>query len=197
MPEDGPERRMAFRARHAIPADVIVFGFVGRYLHDKGISDLETAWKKLRARVPGSFLVIAGGKDQETVDLKLLLSDDRVRDLGFVSDTRSLYQAIDILVLPSHREGFPVVLLEASAMQLPIIATEATGCVDAVVDGETGTLVPVSSPELLASAMERLANDESLRNRMGRNGRERVLTVFQPAMIHRDLVELYRELGVA
>jgi glycosyltransferase involved in cell wall biosynthesis len=77
------------------------------------------------------------------------------------------YRLIDVLVLPSYREGFPNVPLEAAAMEVPVITTNALGCVDAVKDGETGIVVPVRNAGAPAEAMLRLGRDPELRARMG------------------------------
>ena len=81
----------------------------------------------------------------------------------WVDDTRPYYAAMDVLALPSHREGFPYAILEASAMELPVVATRVPGCVDAVVDGVTGTLVPAFDALALADAIAGYMEDPQLR----------------------------------
>ncbi|MBI4325823.1 MAG: glycosyltransferase, partial [Chloroflexi bacterium] len=81
--------------------------------------------------------------------------------------------------LPSYREGFPITLLEAAAMQLPIVASRIPGCDDAVIDGVTGLLVPVHDATALAGAIQKYLQDDQLRHRHGQAGRERVLREFR------------------
>jgi lipopolysaccharide/colanic/teichoic acid biosynthesis glycosyltransferase len=101
---------------------------------------------------------------------------------------------MDVLVLPTHREGFPGVPLEAQASGVPVVTTTATGAVDSVVDGETGFLVPVGDSNAVATAVSKLLEDPQLRLRMGLAGRARVERDFRPAAIWDAQVNLYREL---
>ncbi len=95
-----------------------------------------------------------------------------------IDDMPPVYAAMDVFCLPSYREGIGYVLLEAAAMQLPVVATEISGCVDAVVDGRTGTLVPLHDANALAQAIGRYLRDPQLRRQHGRAGREQVLQDF-------------------
>jgi glycosyltransferase involved in cell wall biosynthesis len=98
---------------------------------------------------------------------------------------------MDILVLPTHREGFPLVLLEAAAMGLPIVATRVTGCLDAVQDNMTGTLVPAADAGALAVGLNRYVCDPVLRRRHGEAAREWVLREFRPENIWQAVYHEY------
>jgi len=98
------------------------------------------------------------------------------------------------LVLPTYREGLPQVLLEAAAMEVPVVATRVTGCVDAVLDQTTGVLVPAREPEQLARAMVTLLDDPARRKTMGSLARERALREFAIDPIARATLHLYEEL---
>ena len=130
----------------------------------------------------------------------MLRTDARVHLLGHVRDMPALYAAMDLLVLPTYREGFPYVPMEAAAMALPVVATLVPGCVDAVVDGVTGTLVPPRDPAALAAAIARYLGDPDLRRRHGQAGRERVLRDFRPGDIweatYQEYVRLLRAKGL-
>lgn len=101
-----------------------------------------------------------------------------VLEVGNVDEVRPYYAAMDVLVLPSLREGFPNVVLEAAAMSVPAVVTDATGVFDSVVDQETGVIVPVGDVEALAGALRTLSEDPELRARYGAAARHRVETDF-------------------
>ncbi len=101
---------------------------------------------------------------------------------------------MDVCVLPSYREGFPNVPLEAAAMGLPVVTTAVPGCRDAVVHGVTGTLVAPRDPAALAKAVGRYLADRELRRRHGRAGQVRVRTAFKPEEIWEQLATCYDRL---
>ena len=122
--------------------------------------------------------------------LASLRSDPSVTFTGPVDKVELYYSLIDVLLLPSYREGFPNAPLEAAAMCKPCITTDVLGCCDAVVHLETGLVVPVRNAPALGQAMLRLATDPDLRHRMGRAARERALADFNPQAIARELLTL-------
>lgn len=188
------DARNALRAELGIDPGQLVFAFVGRATRDKGISELAEAWSRVREALPTSVLMLVGPFErgdavpQETRER--LLADPRVLRIGAVADTAPYYAVADVVCLPTYREGFPNVPLEAAAMETPTIASAVTGCVDAIEDGETGTLIPVKSSRALAAAMIRYA-DPSLRASHGTNGRRRVEALFRPELIWSELADTY------
>jgi len=102
---------------------------------------------------------------------------------GLQWDTPRYFRAFDVLALPTYREGFPVVPLEAAAMRLPVVATRVPGCVDAVVDGVTGTLVPARDAASLTAALRAYLVDPELRRRHGDAARARVVRDFDQERI--------------
>lgn len=123
-----------------------------------------------------------------------LRSHPRVVRAGFVSDPASYYQIMDVLAFPSYREGLGTVLLEAAAAEVPSVVFKATGCLDAVRDGVTGTVVPLGDVEVFAHSLKRYLSDERLRHEHGQAGRERVLRQFRPQVIWELLYEEYARL---
>jgi glycosyltransferase involved in cell wall biosynthesis len=186
------------RARLGIPVDALVIGFVGRLVRDKGIVELADAFRAVKELHPGAHLLIAGPfeeRDPVPPETRRAIEDDpRVHLLGYVEETAPLYAAIDVLALPTYREGFPNVPLEAAAMQVPVVATSVPGCVDAVVDNETGLLVPPRDATALARALHTYLADPELREAHGRAGRARVETSFRRERIWEALVGVYDEL---
>ncbi len=192
----GARRRI--RAAHDIPEDAPVIGFVGRIVRDKGCVELAEAWQSLRESFPTSHLLMVGPfepQDPLPGEVETLLRNDRrVHLTGRIADTSEYYNAMDVLALPTYREGFPNVAVEAAAMELPVVATRIPGCVDAVVDGATGVLVPPRDAAALSEAIRAYFADPELRRRHGRAGRQRVLSDFRREEIWRELHELYVEL---
>lgn len=176
-----PIRRDLIRQKFGIPTDAIVIGFVGRLAIDKGVRELADAWRSLSSEFDNVHLILAGWRDGMPKAVELYLEHaPRVHILGAVSDTPSLYSAIDIVALPTYREGFPYVPLEAAAMGLPVVATRVCGCVDAVVEGVTGLLVEPHSADELVAALRTYLRDPLLRHQHGMAGRERVTAKFAP-----------------
>jgi lipopolysaccharide/colanic/teichoic acid biosynthesis glycosyltransferase len=188
----------ALRRKLGIPPNARVIGFVGRIVLDKGLEDLVKVWRSLREEYRDLHLLMVGAfEPQDPISessVDLLRSDPRVHLTGNVTSMRPMYGAMQILVLPTYREGFPTVLLEAAAMGLPVIATRVTGCVDAVVDGETGTLVAARSPVQLTDALRSYLEHPELRLERGRAGRDRVLREFRQDVVwesfHREYCRL-------
>lgn len=186
-----PAARQRTRAALGIAGEQPVVGFVGRVVRDKGVGELVEAWRSVREAFPEAHLVVIGpfeSRDAITADTALALrTDPRVHPLGTVLDMPAWYAAMDLVVLPTYREGFPNVLLEAAAMRVPVVATRVPGCVDAVEDGRTGLLVPPRDPRALASAIARYLHAPAQRRRHGGAARERVLAHFRPEAIWRAL----------
>jgi len=194
----GPQARSASRAALGMPEGALVFGFVGRIVRDKGLHELARAWARVRAELPEARLLIVGPLEpHDPVDPDIwsaLASDARVHRVGFTEDTPQLYAAMDVVVLPSYREGFPNVPLEAASMGKPVITTRVPGCVDAVLEDVTGLIVEPREHTGLAEAMLRYGREPHLRETHGAAGRKRVLREFRREVIWGAIVERYRAL---
>ncbi|HZP35437.1 MAG TPA: glycosyltransferase family 4 protein [Methylomirabilota bacterium] len=186
------------RARYRIPLDAPVIGFVGRVVRDKGVVELAQAWRRLREEYPSLHLLMAGPLEREDpIPAEVergLREDPRVHLAGMVHDMPAVYRVLDLLVLPTYREGFPYAPLEAAAMGLPVVATRIPGCVDAVREGETGLLVPVRDAPALTAAVRRYLDDADLRRQHGESGRRRVRRDFDPARVRGALFQAYLRL---
>jgi glycosyltransferase involved in cell wall biosynthesis len=193
-----PAVRRETRARLGLPQNALVIGFVGRVVREKGVVELATAWRALREAQPRAFLLVVGRLDVEDAipaDVRAELERDaRVRLAGVDPNTPPLYAAMDVVALPTYREGFPNVALETAAMALPIVATNVPGCVDAVVDGTTGALVPARDAGALRDALLRYLGDGALRAAHGAAARRRVLARFRREAIWAALAEEYDRL---
>ncbi len=187
------------RREHHIPADAVVFGYVGRLVPDKGIKPLVDGFLDLYARAKHLRLLIVGDVDtsRERLDAVTLGHVDNhpaIIHVSHVKDPVPYYAAMDIVILPSRREGFSYVLLEAAAMERPTITTRATGCLDAVVEGRTGLLVDIDNTEQLRQAMARLSKDPAHRRAMGLAGRAQVCQLFSMDRLVTEHLRLYEDL---
>ena len=149
----------------------VVVGFIGRLTLDKGLLDLAEAERLLVERQVDHALLIVGGLDTRGSHGQTWPSGADVTETGHLDDVTRVLEEIDVLVLPTHREGFPNVVLEASAAGVPVVTTDATGAVDSVLHQHTGLVIPAHDPVALADALESLASDAGLRRDMGRAGR--------------------------
>lgn len=191
------ETALARRAL-AVPSELRVLGFVGRVVRDKGVEDLLEAWKDLREEFRDLHLVVVGPEEpQDPLSPEArerLRTDPRIRMTGYVESMPAAYSMMDVVALPTYREGFPQVPLEAAAMERPVVATTVTGCVDAIVDGETGTLVPPRDPRALRDALRSYLLDPLLRQRHGQAARARVLREFRPERLWLHTYWAYEDL---
>jgi glycosyltransferase involved in cell wall biosynthesis len=197
-PERHAHARAQLRAELGIPADALVVGFIGRLVRDKGVVELARAWASLRGEYPGAHLIVAGPEEERDAVphhiLDQLRQDPSVHMMGFTRDTPRVYAASDLITLPTYREGFPNVPLEAAAMGLPVVATRIPGCVDAVDDGVTGLLVPPRDALALTQALRRYMDDPLMRAQHGQAGRARVMTDFDQRALWSALAERYDQL---
>lgn len=184
------------------PEGAITFGFAGRLLADKGIRALVTAHGIVREQGHEANLIIAGNPDPAnpaSVSMEEIQEWGRrpgITWLGHIKDIVPLWRACHFAVLPSHREGLPVSLLEAAACGRPMIATDAPGCREIVIDDQTGLLVPIEDPPALAQAIIRLASSPELRARYGSAARQLVVEKLSATIIGNAIVELYDRLTV-
>jgi glycosyltransferase involved in cell wall biosynthesis len=186
-----------FRGRFNIPDHALVIGFVGRIVAGKGVKELARAWEGIRCDHDDVYMITAGPREaqdpvpQEILDL--LRNDDRVFMIDFLrrDEMPVFYSAVDLIAFPSYSEGFPNVPLEAAAMELPVVAGRVTGCVDAVVDGLTGTLVSAQDSASLEHAIRAYLDDRLLREAHGKAARERVLREFRPEPVWEAVLSEY------
>lgn len=181
-----------------LPSGVPVVGFVGRFTRDKGMAELITAFDTLKTRIADLRLLLVGdfedGDPVPQATRARIEHDPSIIQAGFVADAAPYYHLMDVLALPTYREGFPGAPLEAAAAGKAVVTTNATGAIDSVVDGVTGLIIPAGDSRALAEAMERLLGDSELRQRMGAAGRERVIREFRQESVVDALIDEYRSL---
>jgi len=176
--------------------DDYLVGTVARLTEQKGIATLLRAMKLLVSRDARYRCVIAGEGEDEA-RLKALCRElgleKRVRFAGHRSDIPALLEALDVFVLPSLWEGFGIVLLEAMALDCPLVASCTGGIPEVVEDGATGLLVPPGRPEALATAVHGLIQDEGLRRTLVRTARQALDHRFSADRMAQETAALYDE----
>jgi glycosyltransferase involved in cell wall biosynthesis len=196
-PEVTALQRQRARKALGVPEKAVVVGTVARLVWQKGFRELFAAAELLRDRCPDVLFVVVGGSDPDKSDaIGSQEQEDasrrgRVVFAGSREKMEDVYQAFDMFVLPSHREGFPRSAMEAAASGLPVIATDIRGCRQAVSDGDSGLLVPLGDPPRLAAAIEELAADAELRSRMGAAGRRKAEAEFDDRTVVAKTLRAY------
>jgi glycosyltransferase involved in cell wall biosynthesis len=185
------------------PAGPITFGFAGRLLTDKGVRALVTAHRRLRGEGHDYDLLIAGNPDPANPasvterELAQWRAEPGLTLLGHIDDITALWRRCHIAVLPSHREGLPVSLLEAAACGRPLISTDAPGCREIALHEQTGLVVPIEDAPALALAMLQLAQSPVLRALYGGAARKLVEDKLSAKIIGHEIVDLYNRMSAA
>lgn len=183
-----------------IPKNKKIIGIVARLVKEKGFLELFEAFKKVLDKFPNALLLVVGPKEPEkrdAVSLKIVKNyniEKNVLFLGERTDTDELYPLMDIFVLPSHREGLGAAILEASAMERPVVATRIGGCPEAIDDSRTGILVPLKNSEKLAEAIIYLLDNPEKAKEMGKEGRRKILKEFNEKLIFDRIKAEYQRL---
>lgn len=173
-----------------------------RMLWDKGIAEFVEAARQLRAQGRAIDFLLAGDPDPGNpaavpeAKLRGWVEEGLLQWLGHVEDMPALFASVDILVLPSYREGLPKGLIEAAACALPLVTTDVPGCREVVTDGVDGLLVPVRDARALARAIARLLDDADLARALGHAARGKALRQFDERIVIESTLAVYSELGV-
>jgi glycosyltransferase involved in cell wall biosynthesis len=192
-------QRARLRAGLGLCADDVVAIMVTRVIRSKGVLDLLAAARALRTTHPRLRFLLVGAHEPESMDR---LDERELHDLaaelvwvGRRADVPALLAASDLMVFPSaYGEGIPRVLLEAAAMALPIVTTDAPGCREVVEAGNNGFLLSIGDVAALRDAVARLVDAPELRRRFGAAGRARVQSRFDLSVVTQRTRVLYREL---
>lgn len=174
-------------------------GLVSRLLYDKGVLEFVEAARLCKITRPEVEFLLVGEVDPTNPasvsrqDLEDFRRNNVIEMLGHVNDVSSLMKTLDILVLPSYREGFPRVLMEAAATGLPVVTTDVTGCRSAVVNNETGLIVPSKNSEALGESIGKLLDSPDLRSFMGGNARQFAETNFDVKCLSTIHIRVWNE----
>jgi len=189
------EARAAVRAELGIAPEAMVFLFLGRLTRDKGVLDLAQAFASLAAVRPAAVLLLVG-PDEERVRPKIesicRAHAGKLRFAGYTRTPERYIAAANALCLPSYREGFPTVIIEAAATGIPATGSRIYGITDAIIEGETGLLHTPADANDLAEKMEMLMKDPELRERLGTRARQRAVDEFSQQRLTQALLDYYR-----
>lgn len=195
--------RESLKEKLKIFSDDFVFIFVGRLVGDKGINELVKAFQKMKegTRRRNAKLLLVGSLESELDPLKPdtlqeIETNPNILAVGFQKDVRPYFAISDALVFPSYREGFPNVVMQAGAMELPCIVSDINGCNEIIIEGENGTIIPVKNSEAIYDAMCRFVNDENYYNRLKSCSRQMIQTRYEQQLVWDALLEEYKMLLV-
>ena len=180
-----------------IPPDAPVAGFVGRLTKDKGIVELLDAFALTRQKLSGAYLLLIGSFEEgdripehARQDIK---ENKYIRHVEWTDDPAPYLHLMDVLVLPTYREGLPGVLLEAAAAEVPIVATRATGVVDVIVDEYTGLMSPIGDVDSIAQNILKVLLDRALARELSRQALRKVEAEFPRPKVLQQLEDFYEE----
>ena len=181
------EIRKEEREKNGIADNVVAFSFMGRINRDKGTFELLGASNKLFGEVDNVVLVLIGNMEGLTPevlkDYPNLKVGENVILYGYTKEPYKSLQLSDVFCLPSYREGFGMSAIEAASLGLPVICSDVYGLKDSFVPNETGLMCKAKDVETLCDCMRRLYNDSSLRQKLGINGRNRVVEKFDKEQV--------------
>jgi len=174
-----------------------MFLYLGRLKRDKGLLDLAAAFSEHAKQIRNSHLLVVG-PDEERLAGEIraccAVIADRVHLIGYTAEPERYMAAADVLCLPSYREGFGSVILEAAACGIPTIASRIFGITDAIVEGETGMLHSPGKPWEIAALLSRFAENGSLRETLGAAARRRAVSEFSGDRLTQALLTFYRSI---
>ena len=191
---------------HYIPASIeakhhegFTFVYVGRIVREKGINELVSAFDRLHSEHNDVRLILVGGREDNLdpvlpVTIERINRGEGIENVGKQSDVRPYYAQADALVFPSYREGFPNVVIEAGAMELPSIVTDINGSREIIIDGQNGVIIPSQDEEALYQAMKRFVEHPDEVAAMAAQARPLIASRFEQGYVRQCLYDFYHEI---
>ncbi len=175
------------------------FIFVGRIVRDKGICELVEAFTRLQQEHPDARLLLVGNFEQKLDPLPedvyhTIQSHPAIYYVGWQDDVRPWFAAADALAFPSYREGFPNVVMQAGAMELPCVVSDINGCNEIIIEGENGLIIPSHDAVALYQAMKRMMEDKALYTHCQQNARPLIASRYKQEDVWQATLEMYRSL---
>lgn len=187
------------RKNSFVKRDSLTFIFVGRIVREKGINELVSAFVRLNKEYPDMRLLLVGpyeeNLDPVLPETKRIIDEcEAIEAVGAQKDVRPFYEQSDVLVFPSYREGFPNVVIEAGAMELPSIVTDINGSREIIEIGKNGMIVPPRDEQALFDAMKWMVEHPQERKCMAANARPMVVSRYEQGFVRQCLKDYYKEI---
>jgi glycosyltransferase involved in cell wall biosynthesis len=187
------------RKKLAIPDKSLIILFVGRVTLDKGVKELLAAFEYVLLQKIDTYLLFVGpfeSDGQACLDkTNNLIIKEKIKVVGYSNEPEKYMAIADVLCLPSYREGFGTVVIEAAAMGLPTVGSDIYGLSDAIINRETGVLVPVKDSQLLGVTLSQVLCDKDFRVEMGVKAQKRALAYFDSSYVGSLVVNEYNKLS--
>ena len=191
------ENNQDLKTKLGIEQNDFVFIFVGRLVKDKGINELIAAFSKLQTQHKSIKLLLVGDYEtdldplsSETLDE--ITSNSSIISTGFEYDVRPYFAISNALVFPTYREGFPNVVMQAGAMNLPCIVTNINGCNEIIIEGENGIIIPVKNENAIFEAMNDCILKSDAILRMKKNARKMIVSRYEQQVVWKAIFEEYQ-----
>lgn len=187
------------RKKYQIQKQDFVFIFVGRLVEEKGINELISAFVAIPNKDNRLKLMLVGPREEllyplNEKTLKVISSNTNIIETGWQDDVRPFLALADVFVFPSHREGFPNVVIQAGAMELPSIVSDINGCNEIIVEGENGIIVPFKDANTLSQTMRDLIENRVKRQRMGKKARPMIVERYNQRYVWTEMLKEYQAL---
>lgn len=196
---DRTEQVMTRAAEIRNGSEDFTFIFIGRMVRDKGINELVAAFDRLNREIPATKLLLVGKFEDELDPVlpetkQMIENNPKIEFAGYQNDVRPYFAAADVAVLPSYREGFPNVVIQAGAMGLAQIVTNINGCNEIVIEGRNGLIIPKQDEQALYEAMRKLATDRDLTSQMAASARELIASRYRQQDVWEAILRMYKNL---
>ncbi len=191
--------KQSLRKQWNIHPEDLIFVFVGRLVGDKGINELVQVFLEVTSKYKATKLVLVGPYEHEldplnSATLDAIYENASIITTGFQNDVRPFLAMSNVFVFPSYREGFPNVVMQAGAMNLPCIVTNINGSNEIIEEGINGTIIPPKDIESLFSSMQKIINDDVWRNQLASNARDKIVSRYEQKLVWEALLNEYNNL---
>lgn len=200
------EEQQTLKNKLGITETDFVFIFVGRLVGDKGINELVSAFLQLalssssfeQSAIKRKLKLLLVGPLESQLDplqpdtLQAIVNNKNIISVGFQSEVRSYFAIADCLVFPSYREGFPNVVLQAGAMDLPSIVTDINGCNEIIIEGQNGLIIPVQNVKALQAAMQKMVLDVVLIEKLRSSARHIIVSRYEQQLVWEAITSEYK-----